>query len=92
MGAYATLYVRTQAININAVGGHCTRTHGRASVEAEPSDPEHGSANKGQELGEVIAVLFVCLRAGLEDQGANEARNTYGMHGCLLISRDCAEQ
>ena len=89
MGAYATLYVRTQARKTKVVVGACTSTHGRTSVEAEPSDPEHGSADECQELGEITAVLLIYRLAGLEDKGANEAGNTYRVHRCLLISLDC---
>ena len=83
------LHLRQNASKRNVVVGACTSTHGRASVEAEPSDPEHGSADEGQELGEITAVLLIYRLAGLEDKGANEAGNTYRVHRCLLISLDC---
>ena len=83
------LHLRQNASKRNVVVGACTSTHGRASVEAKPSDPEHGSADEGQELGEITAVLLIYRLAGLEDKGANEAGNTYRVHRCLLISLDC---
>ena len=90
MCACVTQYVRTQARKRKVVVGACTSTHGRASVEAKPSDPEHGSADEGQELGEITAVLLIYRFAGLEDKGSDETGNTYRVHRCLLISLDCA--